>query len=176
VDRWHVLKNMGEVLLRVVGRTHAALKQRQAASGVQVRPRYKKQRSSSELAASQVARLRRQARYTEVVTLYQQGKSIAAIVEQWHLSPTTVRKFVYAGAFPERATHFRRKGQLGSYLPYLEQRVQEGCDNASLLWREIRDQGFSKGYKVVNTRARGNTCRSQGGAPLNKSRLADKPF
>jgi transposase len=151
VDRWHLLKNLGEVVLRVVGRTHAALKQRQATSGVQVRPRYKKQRSSSELAASQVARLRRQARYTEVVTLYQQGKSIATIVEQLHLSPTTVRKFVYAGAFPERATHFRRKGQLGSYLPYLEQRVQAGCDNASLLWREIRDQGFTKGYKVVNT-------------------------
>ncbi|HEX9132281.1 MAG TPA: transposase [Ktedonobacteraceae bacterium] len=26
VDRWHVLKNLGEVLLRVMGRTHAALK------------------------------------------------------------------------------------------------------------------------------------------------------
>jgi transposase len=151
VDRWHVLKNLGEVVLRVVGRTHAALKQRQVASGVQVRARYRKQRSSSELAASQASRLRRQARYQEVVALYQQGKSMAAIVEQLHLSPTTVRKYVYAGAFPERATHFRRKGQLGGYLPYLEQRVQEGCDNASLLWREIRDQGFTKGYKVVNT-------------------------
>src|SRR2546425_1052534 len=113
----HVLKNLGEVVLRVLGRTHAALKQRQAASGVQ--------RSRSELAASQMAQLRRQARYHEGVTLSQQGKSIAAIVEQFHLSPTTVRKFVYAGAFPERATHFRRKGQLGSYLPYLEQRTQE---------------------------------------------------
>ena len=151
VDRWHVLKNLGEVVLRVVGRTHAALKQRQAASGVQVRPRYKRMRSSSELAASQASRLRRQASYHEVVSLYQQGKSMAALVEQLHLSPTTVRKYVYAGAFPERATHFRRKGQLGSYLPYLEQRAQEGCDNASLLWREIRDQGFTKGYKVVNT-------------------------
>ena len=151
VDRWHVLKNLGEVVLRVVGRTHAALKQRQAASGVQVRARYKKLRSSSELAASQAARLRRQVSYQEVVMLYQQGKSMAAIVEQLHLSPTTVRKYVYAGAFPERATHFRRKGQLGSYLPYLERRVQEGCDNASLLWREIREQGFTKGYKVVNT-------------------------
>ena len=133
-----------------MGRTHAALKQRQAASGVQVRPRYRKLRSSSELAASQASRLRRQASYHEVVSLYQQGKSISAIVAQLHLSPTTVRKYVYAGAFPERATHFRRKGQLGSYLPYLERRAQEGCDNASLLWREIRDQGFTKGYKVVN--------------------------
>jgi transposase len=151
VDRWHVLKNLGEVVLRVVGRTHAALKQRQAASGVPVRSRYKKLRSSSELAASQASRLRRQASYQEVVALYQQGKSMAAIVEQLHLSPTTVRKYVYAGAFPERATHFRRKGQLGPYLPYLERRVQEGCDNASLLWREIREQGFPKGSKAVNT-------------------------
>jgi transposase len=127
VDRWHVLKNLGEVVLRVVGRMHAALKHRQAASGVQVRSRYKRLRSSSELAASQASRLRLQASYNEVVTLYQQGKSMAAIVAQVHLSPTTVRKYVYAGAFPERATHFRRKGQLGSYLPYLERRVQEGC-------------------------------------------------
>ena len=92
MDRWHVLKNLGEVVLRVVGRTHAALKQRQAASGVQVRARYKKLRSSSELAASEASRLRRQASYQQVVALYQQGKSMAAIVEQLHLSPTTVRK------------------------------------------------------------------------------------
>jgi transposase len=92
MDRWHVLKNLGEVVLRVVGRTHAALKQRQTASGAQVRSRYRKLRSSSELVASQASRLRRQASYQEVVTLYQQGKRMAAIVEQWHLSPTTVRK------------------------------------------------------------------------------------
>lgn len=38
----HVLKNVGEVVLRVVGRTHATLKQRQIASGVQVRLHYNK--------------------------------------------------------------------------------------------------------------------------------------
>jgi len=29
--------------------------------------------------------------------------------------------------------------------------VQEGCENASFLWQEISQQGFSSGYKVVNT-------------------------
>jgi len=115
VDRWHVLKNVGEVVLRVVGRTHATLNQRQAASDVQVRSHYKKLRSSSELAASQASRLRRQASYTEGVTLYRQGKSMAAIVAQLHLSPTTVRKYVSAGAFPERATHASRAR--GSWAP-----------------------------------------------------------
>ena len=36
VDRWHLLKNLKEVLERVVGRLHAALEERQTASGVSV--------------------------------------------------------------------------------------------------------------------------------------------
>ena len=63
---------------RIVSRHHATLKQRQKDAGVIVRARYKKKRSSSEIAASQVARLRRQAWYEEVVEHYRQGKSIAA--------------------------------------------------------------------------------------------------
>lgn len=85
-----------------------------------------------------------------------------------------VGKYVYAGAFPERATHAPRKGQLGSYLPNVDRRVQEGCDNASLLWREIQDQGFSKGYKVVDTLARVTICSNSGDTPLSKSCLAGK--
>lgn len=152
LDRWHVLKNVREVVQRIVSRNHAALKQRQKDAGIIVRARYKKKRSSSEIAASQVARLRHQAWYEEVVELYRQGKSIAAIAQHLRMSPTTVRKFVYAGAFPERSAHrSRRIVRLEPYLPYSEQRVQQGCENASLLWQEICQQGFTHGYKMVNT-------------------------
>jgi len=152
LDRWHVLKNVGEVVQRIVSRAHATLKQRQKDSGVTVRAHYKKKRSSSEIAASQVARLQRQAWYEEVVEHYRQGQSIAAIARELHMSPTTVRKFVYAGAFPERSAHkLRQSYRLTPYLPYLQQRVAEGCDNASVLWQEIVKLGFAHGYKVVNT-------------------------
>ncbi|HET8845497.1 MAG TPA: ISL3 family transposase [Ktedonobacteraceae bacterium] len=152
LDRYHVLTNMREVVQRIVSRKHAALKQLQKDSGATVRVRYKKKRSSSEIAASQVARLQRQAWYEEVVEHYRQGKSIAAIAVLLQMSPTTVRKFVYAGAFPERSAHkSRRIVRLKPYLSYLEKRVQEGCENASLLWQEIRQQGFAHGYKPVNT-------------------------
>jgi len=152
LDRWHVLKNVREMVQRIVSRNHAILKQRQRDAGVIVQARYKKKRSSSEIAASQVARLRRQAWYEEVVELYQQGKSIAAIAQHLQMSPTTVRKFVYAGAFPERSAHrSQRIVRLEPYLPYLEQRVEQGCENARLLWQEICEQGFTHGYKVVNT-------------------------
>ncbi|HEX9132280.1 MAG TPA: helix-turn-helix domain-containing protein [Ktedonobacteraceae bacterium] len=46
-----------------------------------------------------MARLPRQAGSDEVVALYQQGKSIAALVEQVHLSPTTVRRAGLRGCF-----------------------------------------------------------------------------
>lgn len=61
LDRWHLLKSEREVVQRMVSRTHATLKQRQNDSGVTIRARPRRKRSSSEVAASQVARLRRQA-------------------------------------------------------------------------------------------------------------------
>lgn len=152
VDRWHILNNLSDVVQRILSRFHATLKQRQKDSGVIIRSRSKKRRSSSEVAASSVSRLRRQARYEEVVGYYQQGKGIAAIAQLLQMSPKTVRKFVSAEDFPERSVHKRRQNyRLAPYLPYLQQRVKEGCENASLLWQEISQQGFSSSYKVVNT-------------------------
>jgi len=145
VDRWHLFKNWREVLQRVIGRLHASLKQRQIASGGSPQPRYKLKRSSSEIAASQASRLRRLACYEAVVELDQRGESIAGIADQLHISPTTVRKYVYAGAFPERKYTWHGKRQIEPYIPSLLKRVQEGCEHAGVLWREIKEQGFPGG-------------------------------
>jgi transposase len=150
VDRWHVLKNIGDVMQRVVGRTQATLTQRYLAAGGTIRPRAKRQRGRGEALASQAALLRRQARYEEVLTYTHQGMGITAIAALLHMSPTTVRKWVYAGAFPERSTHRHHEGPLDRYLPFLQQQVQAGCTNAKELWRTIHDQGFPLGYNVVN--------------------------
>src|SRR5437879_11303237 len=52
VDRWHLLKNLREVLERVLGRVHESLKQRQQASGPPVRTRTRRQRTKPEQVAS----------------------------------------------------------------------------------------------------------------------------
>jgi transposase len=149
VDRWHLMKNLREALQRMLGRVHETLKQRQQASGLLVRARSKRRRSNNEQAASQMARLRREARYEEVITLYKQGVPVLRIAEDLHMSRTTVRKFVATGAFPERANTLRSKSILDPYVPYLRQRLDEGDCNASQLWRDVSKQGFSGGYKVV---------------------------
>lgn len=148
-DRWHVVKNVREVLERLLTRVHARLKHRAEQSKIPVRAPGKQRRTSNERLASQVARLRRESRYEEVVRLYQQGTPILRIADELHMSRTTVRKFVAAGAFPERADTVRSKSILDPYLPYLKQRLTQGPVNASQLWRDLQKQGFSGGYKVV---------------------------
>lgn len=149
-DRFHVLKNLREAVERALKRLHAELVEQQKASGYPQGVRYQRRRSQTEIAASKVARLRRQARYAEVVALYQQGMSILGIADQLRMSRSTVRSFVYAGAFPERANVLRTKSLLGPYLPYLEQRLVQGCRNAKQLWEELVAQGFTGDYKLVN--------------------------
>ena len=149
-DRWHILKNLREAAERALKRIHAKLVEQQKASGHPQAPRYTRQRSQTEIAASKVARLRRQAHYEEVVALYTQGESILGIADQLRMSRSTVRNFVYAGAFPERASTLQAKSLLDPYVPYLEKRWEQGCRNATQLWKELQKQGFVGGYKVVN--------------------------
>ena len=133
VDRWHVLKNVGEVVLRVVGRMHAALKQRQAASGVQVHVRYKKQREPqrarcfTSLPIASPSEL--QGGGDALPTREEHGRSRRAAAPEPNDSAQICLCRSFSRTSDSRAA---RKGQLGSSLPYLEQRVQEGCDNASL--------------------------------------------
>ena len=35
------------------------------------------------------------------------------------------------------------------YLPYLQQRLAAGCDNARQLWKEIQAQGFTGSYPTI---------------------------
>ncbi len=149
-DRFHILQNLREACERALKRIHADLIEQMKAQGLTQTVRYKRRRTQTEIAASKVARLRRQARYGEVVMLYKQGMSILGIADQLRMSRGTVRAYVSAGAFPERANVLRTKSQLAPYLPYLEKRLMQGCRNASQLWAELKAQGFAGSYKLVN--------------------------
>lgn len=149
-DRFHILQNLREACERTLKRVHAELIEQHKASGLPAATRYKRRYSQTEIAASKVARLRRQARYEEVVALYKEGMSILGEACQLRMSRTTVRNFVYAGAFPERASVLRTNSRLNPYIPYLEERLAQGCRNANQLWKEVLAQGFKGSYKVIN--------------------------
>ena len=65
------------------------------------------------------------------------------------MSRMTVRGYIEADGFPERAPARTRNSQLEKYAPYLHQRFAAGCDNATQLWREIVTQGYNGKVRMV---------------------------
>ena len=72
----------------------------------------------------------------------QAGWNISQLARQLGRHPATIHKYFYATTFPEHKPHRTGRSILDPYLSYLEQRVQDGCENAQQLWREIQQQGY----------------------------------
>lgn len=137
-DRFHLLANVGEALERVLARKQVLLKEAttavncaRATLGDAVNPALSDRtaaratpgwatREDQEKDAHRAARL---ARYEAVVALHRQGVSQGAIAGRVGIGRKTVRCFLRAGTFPERAS------------------LQ--------LWREIRERGFTGAASLV---------------------------
>lgn len=156
-DRWHILKNHREALERMLNRLHSDLAQLPDLSTNDSMPTGEfapvvgslRRPSPREQAARQAARERRVARYQQVQALHQQGSSMLQIATRLGMGRATVRTFVSAKAFPERAAQRQQASMLDPYLPYLQQRWADGCTNASQLWREIKAKGYGGVRKQV---------------------------
>ena len=92
---------------------------------------------------------RRQERFDQVRQLKQAGYSDRAIGRHMKMSTQTVRKYVGADSCPRYPVGRVRYSKLTPWLPELEQHWQEGCTNASQLWREISQKGFSGSLGLV---------------------------
>lgn len=142
-DRWHLLKNLTEVLERILCHLRAELSRWLAPHSDPSTPivRRNEIHAKNEHLARIGRREQRKARYEQVRALAAQGLTERAIAQQLHMSRNTIRKFVNADLFPEMAPHSRASG-LDPFEPYLQKRWQEGCRNALRLWREIHAQGY----------------------------------
>jgi transposase len=94
-------------------------------------------------------RARRLARYEEVMALHAQGKSLRTIAAATGLAKGTVMKFVHVGSFPELQPRAPRRTQLTPFLGYLRERWAAGCHDASQLWGELRQAGYTGGRSIV---------------------------
>lgn len=177
-DRFHLLQNLREALQRMLERHQASLRQAvmppadpspstepdlpvplqeaaspaastgaatpPAAAAAPVAPTRREHRQ-------QERRERRVARYLEVRDLHAQGLSIRDIARQLHLSRQTVRQFIAADQFPERASHRKTRSKLDRYVPYLRKQLESGQDNGMQLWRELREeQGYTGSRALVS--------------------------
>ncbi len=164
-DRWHLLKNVGDLLERVVARHGAALRAAalpampeepvpadiaatpvgSAAAGTPVPAPIAPPQPTVPLRRPQrsVGETRQQDRFAAIQALRQAGRSVAAIGRELGLSRPTVRKYLRAEACPVRVRHGRLLGPGSPHVAYLRERWAAGCDNAAQLWEELRARGFT---------------------------------
>lgn len=162
-DRWHLLNNLGQMVQQVLQRHYKEVRRIEHSLSLGVAPEdpgvslptmeaddlvpvppervvgygtYEAERTRR--------RERRVARYEEVVALHQQGLGSLRIARRLQMSPVTVRRYLHAGAFPEHAPKRTQVKEVDTYRDYLFQRWQQGARNGMLLWREIREQGFTQ--------------------------------
>jgi len=164
-DRFHLLKNIGETLEKVLGRKRSLLKAGAVAVDQALTPPILPEGSGSaaiptarpalprppsrKAQAQDLRRSARRERYEAVVARYQQGYSVSAIARELSLDRKTVRRFLRADSFPERAPSPPRPSILAPYEPYLRERWTAGCHNSLQLWRDLQARGFKGAAALV---------------------------
>jgi len=175
-DRWHLLKNLSDVLSRVLEQHRRALQQLThpvSTTEPLANPSHELN-GLSPLSPAAAARARqrreqRYQRYQQVCTLRQQGWTLDAIAQTTGLCRKTLRRWLRAEHFPELRRR-RRPSQLDPYKPYLLQRWNEGCWTAAQLEREIRLQGYAGELTIVRDFVR--QLRRAQGLPPGRRTLA----
>lgn len=163
-DRFHLLQNLRDAVQRLMDRQQQVLRQvvptRETISNAENLS--EKMGELAPIAANtppiltqselrrQRSRTRRQARYAEVHQLKHEGLTERAIARKLKTSRHTVKRFLAADTFPERAQPTRKSSILDPYLPCLEQQLRAGHTDGTALWRQIRAKGFLGSRPLVS--------------------------
>jgi transposase len=152
-DRFHVLKNLREVLEGLLAHHLASERKRQTqAIDNEQAPAWQSKRSprySPNLQQLQQARREeRIALYHQVMALHKQGLSQQTIAERVRVGHSTVGRWLAQGRFPERKPR-EQASQLDRYLPYIYGRWAAGWHHMACLFRELVEQGYKGSYASV---------------------------
>jgi transposase len=123
----------------------------------------------AEAAAAGVAR--RREKYDQARARRAQGATIAAIARTVGIGRRTVYRYPREPP-PQRKRHtvHGQRRVITPYEPYLRRRWAEGCQTATVLWREIQAQGFA--YSLTNVRRFAAQLRREGACAAGRSRTA----
>lgn len=160
-DRWHLLKNVREMLEQFLQNRGACLgaaaeadkesttdllleksNENGAGSYRIVKKARKRKGPTKEEQAKLARRVKREERYQRVRELKAAGNSNRAIRAELGMHTKTVRKYLEAESCPYYPESRVTPGKVAAYEAYLERRWHEGCYNATQLWREIKRMGF----------------------------------
>lgn len=162
-DRWHLLKNLGEALKKMLDTHHREL--RLAAKDVAQAEWNEKAESLKIERALEKAKVnsgntdtpsiednplsKYRLNFLEVKKLRKEGHSIRSIRRQTGIHRQTIKKYLKYEEYPEPVLISSYTAPVREYEEYIQKRWREGERNGKQLWREIRDQGFTGSYQSV---------------------------
>ena len=145
-ERWHLLKNLGDAIQRVLEANRSAMKQvtvelavNQATIPVESTNRVTQPR---ELPSSN-----RQLIYQQVKNYQAAGQSIRWVASEVGLSRNTVRKYWRWTAFQPKITY--RWSPLLRYETYLPGRWSQGQHHVKTLHQELQAQGYTGSFRTL---------------------------
>jgi transposase len=161
VDRFHLVRNLAEVLQKLLAHCRAEIRQQDAdplppeqGADQPVRslptPAAWQQRTPPHIEiAHQARQASRDDRFRQMTALRAHGLTQAAIAKRMGMSERAVRTWLKRGAAPTWKRQFRRRSVFDPYAAYVLERWQEGVHEAKQLYEEIRTQGFPGTVRIV---------------------------
>lgn len=157
-DRWHLLRNLGETLRRLLDKHNQELRLAavdiaqserdkelaQASTIEQIEVTEEPEINSTPAAVREEQTLSKsELNFLEVKRLKSEGYSIRSIRRQTGLHRQTIKKYLKYEEYPQRVAPRRHASKALPFEDYLRKRWSEGETSHLQLWREIKDQGFT---------------------------------
>jgi transposase len=151
-DRFHLFLNLSTAVERTLEERSRELRISDEAPEPESVPATPPDEPRTTLAEQrkQQRRQRRQERYERVMELHRRGHTQRAISAEVGIVCKTIRRWLRMGQFPERKLVTGRRSHVRQFDDYLRQRWNEGCHNATLLFREIRERGYNGSRQMVS--------------------------
>ncbi len=159
-DRFHLLKNMVEMLQRLFERCpdELALAAKQNSVEQTVTPPLASPTDPEQLEqekyrsdpAQEDKKTYRQVRFEEVKSLAKQGLSQRAIAEKTGLDRRTVRKYLHLDKPPKKHQPIGSGSKATPFIDFIRQRWDQNNPSVKQLYEELLAQGFTGSYASLN--------------------------
>ncbi|MYY27388.1 hypothetical protein EH152_18425 [Elizabethkingia anophelis] len=135
-DRWHLLKNLGEVVNKLMTREYGKLSQiAKQHKSISVAPIMFEDKILSKTLQ----------RFNEMKELQSKGLSILAISNKLGMHRQTIKKYMSLEFLPRR----NYDNGIEKYFSYIKMRMEQEPEiYLKKLWKELNNQGYSKSYSA----------------------------
>jgi transposase len=145
-DRFHLIKNLGDVVLRVFKRRTERLQSIPAPGPHHLQ--LTRLRLDREVSRQQT-RAQMRSLFRSIQALRRAGMNKSAIARTLGVHRHTVQKYSALKSAPQRKPRVRKKSALAPYEDYILRRFTDGCRNATQIHKEISEQGYPGAYNNV---------------------------